>query len=69
MRKLLLTTLILALSGCATTGDTERNKKVAWVVVGVVVAGAVLANSDSGSGNGENCYISVTASGSDQVCR
>ena len=66
-----MTLLVLALlsSGCATTGDTKSNH-AAWIIAGAVVVGAVvIANSNSGSDDEPNCYIVVSASGSDHVCR
>ena len=65
-----MTLLVLAMiSGCATTGDTQSNH-AAWIIAGAVVVGAVIVSSSGDSPDPKpNCYIVVSGSGSDHVCR
>lgn len=68
MKKLLTILCALALAGCTTNGQIDYGK-TAMVVVGVAVVGAVAANSGGSSDSGPDCYVAVTSTGSDRVCR
>jgi hypothetical protein len=47
---------------------SPAQKKTAMVVVGVVVAGAIISSSSGGDSVGPNCQIAVGPNGSDHIC-
>lgn len=73
MKKTLLAITLITLSGmqgCATVNaDGEKqggNKTAYWVIGGLVVAGAIVAASDSGSD--EHCNWVYRENGQSRVC-
>ncbi len=69
MKKLILLAVLIYITGCASMGEGER--KIAWVVIGVV-ATAVVLSADDNSASQPGCIRSIIIRSdgtSDQVCR